>query len=55
MMQTDVKSAHAQNTGLLVTQSPVRLKSITVTSGTASPRNVAYATQLFKNLVRMHA
>ena len=41
MMQYDVKSAHASNTGLLVTQSPVRLKSITVTSGTSSARNVA--------------
>ena len=36
MMQTDVKSAIAKNTGLLVTQQPVRLKSITVTSGTSS-------------------
>jgi hypothetical protein len=41
MMQTDVKSAIAKNTGLLVTQSPVRLKSITVTSGTSSLRNTA--------------
>jgi hypothetical protein len=41
MMQTDVKSAIAKNTGLLVTQIPVRLKSITVTSGTSSVRNVA--------------
>ena len=41
MMQTDVKSAIAKNTGLLVTQQPVRLKSITVTSGSASPRNTA--------------
>jgi hypothetical protein len=39
MMQTDVKSAIAKNTGLLVTQSPVRLKAITVTSGTVSARN----------------
>jgi hypothetical protein len=39
MMQTDVKSAIAKNTGLLVTQSPVRLKAITVTSGTVSTRN----------------
>jgi hypothetical protein len=31
MMQTDVKSARAAGTGLLVTQIPVRLKSITVT------------------------
>ena len=41
MMQYDVKSAIAKSTGLLVTQSPVRLKSITVTSATSSPRNVA--------------
>jgi hypothetical protein len=41
MMQYDVKSAHAQNTGLLVTQVPVRLKAITVTSGTVSTRNTA--------------
>jgi hypothetical protein len=40
-MQTDVKSAIAKNTGLLVTMIPVRLKSITVTSATVSPRNVA--------------
>jgi len=40
-MQTDVKSAIAKNTGLLVTQSPVRLKSITVTSATVSTRNTA--------------
>jgi hypothetical protein len=40
-MQTDVKSAIAKNTGLLVTVIPVRLKSITVTSSTVSPRNVA--------------
>lgn len=39
MMQTDVKSARAASTGLLVTQSPVRLKSITVTSATVSARN----------------
>ena len=38
-MQTDVKSARAANTGLLVTQIPVRLKSITVTSATVSARN----------------
>jgi hypothetical protein len=38
MMQTDVKSARAANTGLLVTQIPVRLKSITVTSATVSAR-----------------
>jgi hypothetical protein len=41
MMQTDVKSAIAKNTGLLVTQVPVRLKSITVTSATVSARNLA--------------
>jgi hypothetical protein len=41
MMQTDVKSAIAKSTGLLVTQIPVRLKSITVTSATVSARNVA--------------
>ena len=40
-MQTDVKSAIAKNTGLLVTQQPVRLKSITVTSGSSSPRQTA--------------
>ena len=40
-MQTDVKSAIAKNTGLLVTQTPVRLKSITVTSATVSARNTA--------------
>jgi len=40
-MQYDVKSAIAKSTGLLVTQQPVRLKSITVTSGTSSLRNVA--------------
>jgi len=39
MMQTDVKSARAAGTGLLVTQSPARLKGITVTSGTSSLRN----------------
>ena len=39
MMQTDVKSAIAKNTGLLVTQAPARLKSITVTSATVSARN----------------
>ena len=39
MMQYDVKSAIAKNTGLLVTQLPVRLKAITVTSGTSSVRN----------------
>ena len=38
-MQYDVKSAIAKNTGLLVTQIPVRLKSITVTSATSSVRN----------------
>ena len=41
MMQTDVKSAIAKDTGLLVTMIPVRLKSITVTSATVSPRNVS--------------
>jgi hypothetical protein len=41
MMQYDVKSAHASSTGLLVTQTPVRLKAITVTSGTSSTRNTA--------------
>jgi hypothetical protein len=41
MMQYDVKSAIAKNTGLLVTQLPVRLKSITVTSATVSARNTA--------------
>jgi hypothetical protein len=41
MMQTDVKSAIAKNTGLLVTQSPARLKAITVTSATVSARNTA--------------
>ena len=41
MMQYDVKSAHAQNTGLLATQAPVRLKSIAVTSATVSARNTA--------------
>lgn len=38
-MQYDVKSARAAGTGLLVTQIPVRLKSITVTSATSSVRN----------------
>lgn len=41
MMQTDVKSARAAGTGLLVTQMPVRLKSITVSSGTSSLRNTS--------------
>lgn len=40
-MQYDVKSARAAGTGLLVTQQPVRLKSITVTSGTSSLRNTS--------------
>jgi hypothetical protein len=40
MMQTDVKSAIAKVTGLLTTQTPVRLKSITVTSATVSARNL---------------
>jgi hypothetical protein len=39
MMQYDVKSARAANTGLLVTLIPVRLKAITVTSATSSLRN----------------
>jgi hypothetical protein len=39
MMQYDVKSARAPGTGLLVTQIPVRLKSITVTSATVSSRS----------------
>ena len=41
-MQYDVKSAIAKNTGLLVTQTPVRLKSIVVTSATVSARNTAF-------------
>jgi len=41
MMQTDVKSAIAKNTGTLVTQIPARLKGITVTSATVSTRNTA--------------
>lgn len=41
MMQYDVKSARAVGAGLLVTQQPVRLKSITVTSSTVSLRNTA--------------
>lgn len=41
MMQTDVKSVRAANSGLLVTQIPVRLKAITVTSATVSVRNIA--------------
>jgi hypothetical protein len=40
-MQYDVKSARAANTGLLVTQQPVRLKAITVTSSTSSLRNTS--------------
>ena len=40
-MQYDVKSARAAGTGLLVTQQPVRLKSITVTSATSSLRNTS--------------
>jgi hypothetical protein len=39
MMQYDVKSARAAGTSLLVTQIPVRLKSITVTSATVSERS----------------
>ena len=38
-MQYDVKSTRAANTGLLVTQVPVRLKAINVTSSTVSTRN----------------
>jgi hypothetical protein len=41
MMQYDVKSARVASTGTVVTQQPVRLKSITVTSATSSLRNVA--------------
>jgi hypothetical protein len=41
MIQTDVKSVRASGTGLLVTQVPARLKSITVTSGTSSLRNTS--------------
>jgi hypothetical protein len=48
MMQYDVKSAIAKNTGLLVTQAPVRLKSITVTSGTSSLRNTAICNPSFQ-------
>jgi hypothetical protein len=48
MMQTDVKSARAANTGLLVTQIPVRLKSITVTSATVSARNTAVCDPTFQ-------
>ncbi len=40
-MQYDVKSAIVKSTGLVVTQQPVRLKSITVSSATSSLRNVA--------------
>jgi hypothetical protein len=48
MMQYDVKSAIAKNTGLLVTQNPVRLKGITVTSGTSSLRNTAICNPSFQ-------
>ena len=48
MMQTDVKSAIAKNTGLLVTQSPARLKSIVVTSATVSTRNTAVCDPTFQ-------
>jgi hypothetical protein len=41
MMQYDVKSARVASTGTVVTQQPVRLKCITVTSATSSLRNVA--------------
>lgn len=40
-MQTDVKSAYAAGSGILVSSTPIRLKSLTVTSGTSSLRNVA--------------
>jgi len=41
MMQYDVKSAIVKSTGLVVTNTPIRLKGITVTSGTSSLRNIA--------------
>jgi len=41
-MQYDVKSYHASTSGN-VTTSPVRLKGITVTTGTVSARNMAVA------------
>jgi len=40
-MQYDVKSTRVASTGLVVTQQPVRLKCITVTSATSSLRNIA--------------
>jgi hypothetical protein len=40
-MQTDVQSAYAAGSGILVSSKPLRLKSLTVTSGTSSLRNVA--------------
>ena len=40
-MQTDVKSAYAAGSGILVSSKPLRLKALTVTSGTSSLRNVA--------------
>jgi hypothetical protein len=42
MMQTDVKSYHASASGTATTN-PVRLKNVTVTSGTVSARNMAVA------------
>ena len=42
MMQTDVKSYHASASGTATTN-PVRLKNVTVTSGTVSGRNIAVA------------
>lgn len=47
-MQYDVKSARAAGTGLLVTQQPVRLKAITVTSGTSSLRNTSICDPSFQ-------
>jgi hypothetical protein len=40
-MQTDVLSAYAAGSGILVSSAPLRLKGLTVTSGTSSLRNVA--------------
>jgi hypothetical protein len=42
MQQYDVKSYHAQASGTATTES-VRLKNVTVTSGTVSARNMAVA------------
>ena len=42
MQQYDVKSYHAQTSGTATTES-VRLKNVTVTSGTVSARNMAVA------------